>query len=58
MVIGNIIFQQRALVEGVDFGRSGLVTPRLTLSRMEEHIISLVNSKNNTNNINNIIIFL
>jgi len=57
-VIGNIIFQQRALVEGVDLGRSGLGIPRLTLSRTEEHFISLVNNNNKTSNIDNITIFL
>jgi len=60
MVIGNTIFQQKALVERVDLGRSGLGTPRRTLSRMEEHIISLANNNknNNTINIDNKIIFL
>ena len=54
MVVGNIVFLQRALVEGVGLGRSGLDTPRLTLSKVEEHIIASVNNNNNnTNNINN-----
>jgi len=57
-VTGNIVFLQRALFEGVSLRRSGLDTPTVTISKIEEHIISLENNKSKNNNNNIIIIFL